>query len=740
MVYNCLQIDSKITLDKATIKLGDMSKLFSEGELDRIGQYCWDGWQSDVQSRDPWFRRMEAAMDLAMQIQKDKSFPWAGASNVVFPLISIAALQFSARAYGNLIGPDLVTYVILTGEADDETLQRAERLGCHMTFQCLTQDTAWEEQHDRLLINLAIVGTTFIKSRYDNKRRHNVGELVLARDLVVNYWSKDLASSPRVSQEIEMTRNDAITMIRQDSMRDVEDESWFQAPPPVTTDTSQKNNRWGFDPNYKPDSATPLQLVEQHANIDLDCDGYAEPYIITFDRYSRKVLRIVLNCDRIEDIERNDKGKIIEVRKTEYFTKYSFIPAPDGGFYDTGFGILMGPLNESVNTAINQLFDAGTIANLGGGFLGRGAKMKAGQLAFKPGEWKNVDATGDDLRKSMIPLPAPNPSPVLFQLLSLLIEYTNLLAGSTDTVLGKNPGQNTPAETSRNMTESGLQIYSTIFKRVWRSMKEEFRKYHILNAKFLPLVTIFGQGQYRVTRDDYLTNPDWVRPAADPNVVSASQKFEQAMSIRQAALSAPGGYDLEAVEKNFLRAMRVENMDELFPGYQKFPPGTDPKVQIEQMKVQISQADQELEQWKFVKEWQEAVRLNTGKIDLLQAQAASLFAGIKSDERAAKLAAYEAFIASITAHNDHMTEKLRLMMDMMEKRDNARQSAAELKAKTAIAGVKQIGKSNSPGSPSSGVPRLARVPTGGSPSPSAKEMAGGDAGPVGIGLPGGLQG
>lgn len=345
-------------------------------------------------------------------------------------------------------------------------------------------------------------------------------------------------------------------------------------------------------------------------------------------------------------------------------------------------------------------------------------------MPFMPGEWKNVDSTGDDLRKSMVPLPAAEPSAVLFNLLGLLIEYTNLLAGSTDTILGKNPGQNTPAETSRNMAESGLQIYSTIFKRIWRSMKEEYRKYHILNRKFLPMSTTFGQGKHVIKREDYLTNPDWVRPAADPNIVSSAQRINQAMTLREAAYTAPGGYDVEKIERNFLKALRIQNLDEVFPGFKAFPPGTDPKVQIEQMRTQIEMQDQQLEQWKFVKEWQEAIRLNSAKIQLLEAQAAGIFADIEASRAAAAREAYQAYINGLYSHNDMLNERVRTTLEVLDRQLER--------------GAKKDGKDK--GSPGRGIRRVANISAGGSASPSARQMAGGDAGPVGFGLPGGFEG
>lgn len=725
-----LTITSKIVLDEETLASPNLTGKFTEEELDAIGQLCYEGWQADCRSRSDWLRRNEEGMNLAMQVAKAKTFPWADASNIIFPLISIAALNFSARAYAGIItAPELVKYIILADNADPAIISRAERLGQHMSFQLLQQDTAWEEQHDRLFINLAIVGTAFIKSYFNPDKRHNVGELVLARDLVVNYWAKDIASAPRATHEIEVPRNQAISLIRRGAYKDVEDEAWFKQPPPLPVDTeSEKDRRRGTDPDFKPDSVTPLQFLEQQVDLDLDCDGYAEPWIITFDRYSRKVVRIVVNCDREVDIERTEDGEIISIQKTEYYTKYSFIPAPDGGFYDVGFGVLMGPLNEGVNTAINQLFDAGTIQNLGGGFLGRGAKLRGGSMGFSPGMWRQVDSTGDDLRKSMVPLPAPEPSAVLFNLLTLLIDYTNQLAGSTDMVMGRNPGQNTPAETARNMMESGLQIYSTIFKRIWRSMKEEFRKYHILNRKYLPLRTTFGEGKNEIRREDYLVNPDWVRPAADPNTISAAQRLNQAMLLRDAASTMSGGYNREEVERSYLRALRVPNIDEVFPGFEAIPPAEDPKIQIEKMRTEIEAKDQQLEQWKFIKEWQEAQRLNTAKIELLNAQVAEILTLVDAEKAAQARETFLAAIEGIRAQNDMLNERIRTSMEVLDRqRERTEESGSESKSRR---DRKKSGSRDR---------SVARTGAGGSSAPSARQMAGGDAGPVGFGLAGGFQ-
>ena len=225
-------------------------------------------------------------------------------------------------------------------------------------------------------------------------------------------------------------------------------------------------------------------MIEQHLYLDLDGDGYQEPYVAIVHKASKQLLRLVPRFFT-SSIEFSKDDKILSIKAEQYFTKYPFIPSPDGGFYDLGFGVLLGPLNSSINTIINQLIDAGTMANTAGGFLGRGIKIKGGNSSFAPNEWKPVESSGDDLRKSIVPLPVREPSQVLFTLLSLLINYGERIGGSVDILVGQNPGQNTPAETSRTMAEQGMKIFSGIFKRTYRSLRDEFRKQYRLNHLYL---------------------------------------------------------------------------------------------------------------------------------------------------------------------------------------------------------------------------------------------------------------
>jgi len=674
-----LNLSTKLVINSEVAKSPNLCDHFSDADLETIGALAWQGYQHDELSRSSWKRRMEAAMDLAMQVQKDKNFPWPGCSNVIFPLVTIASLQFSSRSYGNIIqGTDVVKYRIIGTDPDLKLQQQADRISKHMSWQVLEEDVSWEEQHDRLLINLGIVGCNFIKTYYSSSHKYVVSELVMARDFVLDYWAKSVEDCARKTQIIPMYRNEIYEKVVGRTFRNVLNSEWFNSTPPqAPNDTADQDNRKGLMPPL-PDDDTPFRMLEQHRLLDLDQDGYAEPYIVTIEERSKTVVKLAARWEREEDVDRVDfpgaKSRIKRIKATEYFTKYGFIPAPDGGIYDTGFGTLLGPLNESVNSGINQLLDSGTMANSNGGFLGRGVKIRGGVYTMAPWEWKRVDSTGDDLRKSMVPLPVREPSDVMFKLLGLLIEYTDRIAGTTDPMVGVNPGQNTPAETSRNTMEQGMKVYSGIFKRVWRSMKEEFKKRHQLNAIFLQTKQRFGNESAYINQEDYRSNPDLVVPAADPNLVSDGMRMAQASTMRQAAHEVQG-YDIALVEKNFLRALKVDAIDLYYPGPGKVPPLPNPKMQVEQVKLQGKQMDVEFKRWETIINLQAARAKIQAEITNLNAQSVQLLAQTQTDKIRAKVEAFEAVVKAFQIHSDILTNQIQTMQKMQGDQSNGDQSS-----------------------------------------------------------------
>ena len=664
-------LDKRISLTRETVDSPNITSRFDEDELGKIGAWVLDGFKADKTSREKWERRMEAAFNLAMQLQQVKSFPWPGASNVKFPLVTIAALQWHSRAYPLLCaGPDVVKMRTNGKDIDGKLQQSATRAARYMSYQLLDESDSWEEETDRALLQLPLIGCVFKKTYFSGDRGGNVSDHVSARDLVINYWAKSVESAERKTHVIPFSRNQVyekamVGLWRKGCL----EEDWYTgAPQPRSTDdTVGKDRRTGQTPPSQVDDTTPFEFLEQYVHADLDGDGYAEPWIITVERTSGKVVRIAANFEWDQILFLNNK--IVRIRPDQVFTKYSFLPSPDGGVYDMGFGLLLGPLNESVDSLINQIIDAGTLATTAGGFLGRGVKIRGGEQSFRPFGWLRVDSTGEDLSKGIYPFPVREPSMVLFKLLSLLVDFTNRISGSTDIMVGENPGQNTPAETSRLMAEQGMKINSAIFKRVWRGMKREFAKLYLLNRRHVPVTVLhYGERSGWVNREDFMHPEGAVCPAADPNLASDTQRTQQAMMIKQQAMVTPG-YNKDAVERNLLTAMKVEDIDYIFPGSDKIPAPPPPKVAEAMIKGQIRMqekaADHKARLEQKIIETLMQQRKTAAEISLIEAQIAQIVAQVGEAQAASQVKAFEAHMGALKDLHDTQQGYLELALGAM---------------------------------------------------------------------------
>jgi len=662
-----MKLDVNLNIDKL-VTSANIADMLDQKALNTLGFNVVTEFNLDKDSRAQWERRVESAMKLALQVAEAKSFPWTNASNVKFPLVTIAALQFHSRSYpalvpnGELVKIDHELTTDLDPQAQSETASRNKRVEKHMSYQLLKQDENWEQEMDKVLITVPIVGCAFKKTYWDFNEDHPVSENVLAKDFVVSYWTKNLKDCNRQSHVLYLSENDVISRQRRGIWSD------FQLRPQQTVvegNLQQAQDLAQGVHQPQSDPATPYEFIEQHRWEDLDGDGFKEPYIITVHKESRKVVRVVANYFD-SSIKRNNNGEILSIKPESYFTKYSFIPSPDGGFYDIGFGILLGPLNESINTIINQLIDAGTMATTAGGFLSRGIKVRGGNYNFAPLEWKHVDSTGDDLAKGIVPLPVREPSQVLYTLLTTLVNYGERIIGSTDIMVGENVGQNTPAETSRTMAEQGNKVFAGIFKRIYRSLNDELRKVYRLNQLYLPEEYRFAGNA--VLAADYQDTATDLRPAADPHVVSDTQRILQAETLKQTALQTPG-FNVYKVMRRYLEALKVPNIEEVLPdpqGPNAIQSGPDVKVQVEQIKAQERKLSLETKFKLGVLKLQQEAELNRAKIMQMQAEAVKAIeeaGGIKTGHDIAML---DAKIGAAKAHQDGILKSIEMMMKATE--------------------------------------------------------------------------
>ena len=661
-----MELETTLSLENI-VKSSNLVPDLSEQDLTVIGNCIWDAWAIDKESRAPWEAKTEEAMKLALQVMETKSFPWEGASNVKFPLITIAALQYHARAYPALItSPEVVKCRVIGQDPDGQKEARAQRIAAHMSYQVLEEDESWEENMDKVLITQPIVGCAFKKTFYDPVLGHNQSSHVLARDLYIPYYAQSLEKASRITEVLYYSENDLYEKENQGIFVD-----WGKESPPQNPDLSgleaAKAESQGIT---KPtdDPARPYELLEQHTFLDLDGDGYKEPYIITIRKDTKKVLRIVARF--ASDSVEKKNGKITRINPDHYYTKFPFIPSPDGGIYDIGFGALLGPLNGSINTTINQLIDAGTLSVTAGGFLGRGVKFRSGDNSFTPFEWKRVDSTGDDLRKGVFPLPVREPSMVLFQLLSLMIDYGERIGMATDPQVGVSTGQNTPAETSRNMIMEGQRIFSAIYKRTHRSLKQEYRKWYCLNRYFLEdKVEYYSTGASDTQiaiRDDYRADEKFIVPYSDPEMVSDAEKMQQALMIQQTAI-ATGGFDMYEVNKRVLQAMKVTDIDKLLPdpkGPNAIKPAPDAKIIVAGITAETKKLDIMMQAKTAAAKLIQEQEKQQAKILELEAKAMKLLTEAGAVEKGQQIAAIQSAIALMKQQQEGKFKTMELLRDL----------------------------------------------------------------------------
>jgi len=631
----------------AILESSNLAIGMEEEKLTKIGSLVVEEFQVDEDSRKEWMAQAEEWIKLATQVMEKKNFPWPNAANVKFPLVTTAAMQFSARAYPALIpGLDVARMRVVGEDEQGQKAQRARRIEKHMSYQILEEMDSWEEDMDKLCMETAVVGVTFKKTFYDSVNEINVSELVHARDLVVNYYAKSLENASRKTHLLFKTPNE----IKEKQLNQI----YLDVELPATQVINLQFRSGELDKVQQSnppsvDKSAPRTILEQHRFYDLDDDGYEEPYIITVDLESRKVLRIVARFEA--DGVKKEGNKIVRITPMEYFTMFPFIPNPDGGFYPLGFGALLGPINETTNTLINQLLDSGSLSNLQAGFLSKGVRMRGGVTAFKPGEWKVVNSTGDDLKKGIFPLPVNQPSPTLFQLLGTIVNSGKELASVAEIFVGKMPGQNTPATTTMATIEQGMKVFTAIYKRLYRSLKKELQKLYRLNKLYLDqqkYFTILDTGeQQAVGPGDYEGDPTDVRPASDPQAVSNIQKLAKAQGLLE--LMQLGTLNKQEVTLRVLQAMEQEEIHKLI----NTQPQPDPemmKVQAEmQMKGQEHQMKMQLEQLKLQFEKQKLeMELKFKQMEMqLKMQEAQMKMQVKQQE-----AVVDVQTSQVTAQND----------------------------------------------------------------------------------------
>jgi chaperonin GroES len=568
------------------LEMTNIAKDLDDDILEKISTLVIRGYDIDENSRSQWLTDNKEALELAMQIGKVKNTPLTNSANVKYPLLTTAALQFSSRAYPNIVkGRNVVKGKVVGKDESGEKAAKAKRISQHMSYQCLDEMEEWEVDMDILLTVLPIIGCAFKKTYFSSVMQRNVSEYVPAKDLVIHYFAKSMERAPRMTHIIPLYPYEIEERKRSGVFLDI--------------DLGQAVASGDEDEQHDTiDEDKPHIFLEQHRWYDLDKDGYEEPYIVTVHKQSKKIVRITARYD-LDGIKLDDDGKIRKITPIQHFTKFPFLPNPDGSIYDFGFGRLLTPINRTINSTLNMLLDSGRIRNSQSGLLGKGVQIgkgrTSGPIKLKLNEWTPVSYMGDDIRKSMLPIPTHEPSTVLFQLLGFMVQAGETVSSVSEVLTGEQSIHNEPATTTLARIEQGLKVFSAIHKRTHRSLKSEFRKLKRLNQLYLEensYYTVLDTPQ-AIARTDYDDKDIDVFPVSDPMEVSDTQRLVKA----QALFGAQGrGYNDNLIRRKYLEAIQAENIDELMKAPKRQP---DPKMVVEMQKLKLESQKLQIEKQKL---------------------------------------------------------------------------------------------------------------------------------------------
>ena len=571
----------------------NLASELKQEQLDQLGETVYTEYKIDLDSRSDWEETAKRASEAIDSKIEQKTYPFNGAANIKYPLLTTATLQFAARAFPAIVQtPKIVKCAVQGKDPSGIKKARSERVSSFMSYQLIKKMPEWVEDTDTLLHQLPVVGCSFRKTYWSFERDRPCSEMVSAFDFVVNNSTRDLENCPRATHVIPpLYPHEIKERVNAGTFLDIDHEE-----PEDAGEDSQAAHRF----------------LEQHRRLDLDGDGYPEPYIVTIHEMTHKVVRIVANYKPDDIIA--DEQRIIRIPANSYFTKIPFIPDPNGGYYDIGYGKLLDSLSETINSSLNKIMDAGHLQNAGGGFIGSGLRMKSSMLRQEPGKYHTVNSPGSAIRDAIVHIQHPGPSSVLFQLLGMMIDAGKEVASVSEVITG-DVQRNQTATTTLALIEQGLKVFTAIYKRIFRSLSREFELLYQLNhdyldddayQKFIDMKEEL-QGGASVTEDFNDADMD-ICPVADPNEVTDMQRLGRGQLLLE--ISQDPLMDRKKALQRFLEAAGFTDIDELFVEQQG--PSPMEEMQLKSMEVDMDKTTSEAERNRAMAQKAEADTLKAG--------------------------------------------------------------------------------------------------------------------------------
>lgn len=585
------EIDSRIKVLEFIGKANIISDI-DEEELPKIYNRCFEGYKCDEETRRPRNEALKEANKMAMQILDPKSYPWQNCANVKLPLITTGAIDFASKIYPAVVQDDEVVRCKIVSEDNDEKrvekMKAGNRLATYLNWQLLEKMDNWREDEDMLTYALPINGIMLKKIYYDVVDEKFCSDLVFPENFFTPNDTRNIDTAERVTHVYQMSTEDIISSLRSkvfggfsvDELKK-DDVLLDQGDGGVDNEIAREE-----DKVQEGENRNVWTVCEQHCWIDLDKDGYREPYIVTFIPQLEKVVRITARYD-----ERSIKAEgkdIIKITPIPYFTKYSFLQSPDGSFYSLGLGELLLPINEAANTVTNQLLDAGTLNNLPAGWISKSAKLAAGDMNLRPGEFKQVNSFMGKIQDSIMLLPTKEPSATLFELLKNLIDSANSIASVKDLTNTDFPS-NSSVITTLSIIENGMSPFKAIYKRFHAALTKEVKLLAYWMDKYADMDEYARvSGNMAVPQD--FKEMDVIVPVSDPSLVTSTQKMGRAQFLDNLIQSGNPAIDVAKVTAEELTLMGVDPTTVMAEPTPPNPTEEEMlKLQIENLKAQIAE-------------------------------------------------------------------------------------------------------------------------------------------------------
>jgi len=537
----------------------NLADILPNETLDPIGSDLRANYTDYKSSRKEWERTYTEGLDLLGFKYENRSQPFQGASGATHPVLAEAVTQFQATAFKELLPSDGPVRTQVLGINSSEKESQAQRVKDFMNYQIMDQMEEYESEFDSMLFHLPLSGSTFKKIYYDDLLGRAVSKFVPADDLIVPYTANSLDDAEAIMHVLKISEND----LRKQQVGGFYSDIDLGTPGDNVKDeiTNKEKELEGISKSGK--QQTIFTLLECH--VDLDLEGFEDidpegkptgiklPYIVTIDEGSTKVL----------SIRRNYAPNDPKRQRVQYFVHFKFLPGL--GFYGFGLIHMIGGLSRTATAALRQLLDAGTLSNLPAGFKQRGVRVRDEASPIQPGEFKDVDAPGGNLRDAFYPLPYKEPSQTLLALMGIVVQAGQRFAAISELQTGEG-NQQAAVGTTMALLERGSKVMSAIHKRLYSAMKKEFKLLGKIIATYLPPeypYDVVGAAR-TIKQTDFDERVD-IMPVADPNIFSMSQRITLAQTELQLATSNPQLHDMYTIYRKMYEALGVKDIDKVLP-------------------------------------------------------------------------------------------------------------------------------------------------------------------------------